>query len=369
MPAMPRPRPPFLHRFKTRHGNFVWYVRRPGGRRIRIQAEFGTPEFDQAYQAAIAGAERRPIGRQKASGGSLAWLWNRYRETAAWHALAPATRKQRENIMQGVIAKVGDKPIAEFRRADIVASRDARAATPAQARNFLDAMRSVFRWAYGAELVKSDPTDGVKNPRRRKAEGFKPWAMEDVAAYIRKWPKGTRQYVWLHVLLYIGSRRGDAVQHGKQHVRAGVITFITEKGRSRDRIEVHRRIEPELAEAIATGPCGDLAFICGESGQPLKKESFGNLFKAACVEAGILDKSAHGLRKLSATIWAERGATELELMALFGWLTPSMAALYTRAARRRLLSLNAAARLSGTPAEHSMCPPGGKVGTPERKAD
>jgi integrase len=84
------------------------------------------------------------------------------------------------------------------------------------------------------------------------------------------------------------------------------------------------------------------------SGHPLTKESFGNDFKEACVAAGILDRSAHVLRKLSATLWAERGASEHELMSLFGWLTPSMAALYTRKAGRRNLALNAHDRLSGS---------------------
>jgi Phage integrase family len=156
--------------------------------------------------------------------------------------------------------------------------------------------------------------------------------MENVAAFIKKWPLGTHQYVWLHVLLYVGSRRGDAVTHGKQHVRNGVLSFVTEKGRDRVRIEFSRQIEPELAAALAAGPCSDLAFICGERGYPLTKESFGNSFKSACVAAGILDKSAHGQRKLSATVWAERGATEHELMAMLGWMTPQMAALHARRA-------------------------------------
>src|SRR5690606_8032366 len=141
----------------------------------------------------------------------------------------------------------------------------------------------------------------------------------------------------------------------------GVLTFITEKGREKERIEVTRRIEPELAATLATGPCGDLAFICGGRGKPLTKESFGNRFKAACVAAGIPDKSAHGLRKLAATLWAERGATEHELMAMFGWLTPQMAALYTRAAHRKRLSLNAHNRLSGTPEEPSAPAPDNEV--------
>jgi hypothetical protein len=50
---MPRPRPPYLSHERTRHGMSVWYVRR-AGKRIRIKAAFGTPDFDAQYQAAIA---------------------------------------------------------------------------------------------------------------------------------------------------------------------------------------------------------------------------------------------------------------------------------------------------------------------------
>jgi hypothetical protein len=70
--------------------------------------------------------------------------------------------------------------------------------------------------------VKVDPTVGVENPPRRKGEGFVPWTEEHVWAFERRWPIGTRQRLWLDVLLYTGLRRGDAVRFGRQHVREGV---------------------------------------------------------------------------------------------------------------------------------------------------
>jgi integrase len=332
-----------LQRQLSRHGKTVWYVRFGHGPRIRIKAAYGTPEFEAEYEAAITGerAKTTPTTRK----GSLEWLYEHYRETGAWRELSVATRRQRENIFAGVMEKSASESYATIKRRDIEAGKDRRRETPAQARNFLDAMRGLFRWALEAELVDIDPTAGVKNPKRKKGEGFKAWTLEDVAAFTKKWPQGTRQYVWLHVLLYVGVRRGDAVVLGKQHMRDGVLTFVTEKGHERERIEVSRRVEPEFAAALAVGPCGDLAFVCGERGHPLTKESFGNEFKDACLKAGILDKSAHGLRKLSATIWAERGATEHELMAMFGWMTPQMASLYTRTAHRKKLALTAYDRL------------------------
>lgn len=345
MDAMPRPRKPYLHRYKTRHGKFIWYVRKPRGKRVRIRGEYGTPEFDAAVAAALAdlAAPRPP----KAAAGTLAWLWERYRDSAAWKpGLSAATRKQRENIMRPILAENGDAPYTAITRKSVTGGLEKRKDTPAQARNYLDTVRGLFEWAVKADHLSEDPTEGVKAPQRKDTEGFKAWTESDVEKYEQHWKEGTRQRVWLRVLLYTGVRRGDAVLLGKQHVRNGILTFYTEKGRDKRLIEVNRRIEPELEIALAQGPTSDLAFICGERLQPLTKESFGNMFKAACVEAGITDKSAHGLRKLSATIWAERGASEHELMALFGWLTPQMAAVYTRKAQRKKLALGAAERLA-----------------------
>ncbi len=63
-------------------------------------------------------------------------------------------------------------------------------------------------------------------------------------------------------------------------------------------------------------------------------ESFSNWFSEACERAGLPKCSAHGLRKAGATIAAENGATEMELMAIFGWSSPQQAAVYTRKANR-----------------------------------
>ena len=63
MQPMPRPRPPHLHRQVTRHGKTAWYVRTGKGPRTRIRSEFGSPEFDVEYQAALA---KRPRALRQA---------------------------------------------------------------------------------------------------------------------------------------------------------------------------------------------------------------------------------------------------------------------------------------------------------------
>jgi integrase len=361
---MPRPRPPHLHRERTRHGRTVWYVRVGHGPRIRLAAEYGSTGFETAYCAALEGkssADRR----RKVPVGSLAWLFERYRETTVWTDLSLATRRQRENIMWGVLAQAGHEAAVAIRRSHIVAGRDRRASTPAQARNFLDAMRGLFRWALDAGHVKTDPTAGIKNPARPKGGGFPVWTEDDVVRYEARWPIGTKERVWLDVLLYTGLRRGDAVQLGRQHVRDGVATIRTEK--SQGQVTVSIPILPALAATLATGPCGELAFICGEGGKPFTKESFGNAFREACRAAGVA-KSAHGVRKIGATRAAENGATVAELEAIFGWQGGGMASLYTRAADRARLAKGAITKLARTEKAHSIPAPTGKVREPGREA-
>jgi len=101
-----------------------------------------------------------------------------------------------------VIEKAGHHPIRSITSAVITKGRDNRAATPAQARNFLDAMRGLFKWAKEAKHVAIDPTIDVKNPKRRKGPGFPVWS------------------------------EGDAVTLGRQHVRDG-ITPRTEKSQGK----------------------------------------------------------------------------------------------------------------------------------------
>jgi integrase len=83
-------------------------------------------------------------------------------------------------------------------------------------------MRGLFAWAVDARFVKTNPAAAVKYPLLKYGEGFPVWSEEDVAAYEAHWPLGTRQRVWIAVLLFTGLRRGDAVRLGKQHVRNSV---------------------------------------------------------------------------------------------------------------------------------------------------
>jgi integrase len=153
------------------------------------------------------------------------------------------------------------------------------------------------------------------------------------------------------VYLYVGLRRGDAARLGKQHIRNGIVHLMTEK--SQEKMPVYASVHPALAASIAACPSPGLAIICKDDGTHYTKEGLGNFFREAIAAAGIpvtkrrsqnKGYSGHGLRKASATIAAESGASEAELNAMVGWTGRQMAQLYTKKADRKRLAACAMAK-------------------------
>lgn len=335
---MPKPRLPFLTREVTRHGAVVWYVRRRKGPRTRIKAEYGTDDFFQQYQAALAAKPEKV--KSNLSSGSIAWLWERYLDSMAFAQFSPATQKKKCNTMKRILAATPDALIAEVTPKSVRAGIDRRGAKPNVARDFLETLRGMFRWAVKAELVASDPTEGIETPRDKNSTGFHVWTEEECQRYEARWPRGTWERLAFDVLLYTGLRRGDVVRVGRQHIRDGLIVMKTEKTGE----EAYIPVLPPLREAIAEGPTGDLTLIVGKNGRPLTKESFGTLFRKACQAAGV-PGSAHGLRKAMTNRVAHM-LTEAELEALFAWGRGSrVTSLYTQKVVRERLARSAAKKL------------------------
>ena len=106
-----------------------------------------------------------------------------------------------------------------------------------------------------------------------------------------------------------------------------------------------------------TSETGDLAFLVSDHGKPWASgDSFGNKFRDWCTAADLPHCSPHGLRKAGATIAAENGATESQLMAIYGWSDPKMAALYTRKANRKRLAQNAMHHVVPSQTENETVP-------------
>jgi integrase len=128
------------------------------------------------------------------------------------------------------------------------------------------------------------------------------------------------------------------VRLGRQHVREDWLRFQQYKNRNRHPVLIEIPILPELQRIIDASPTGDLTFLVTDYGRSFTAAGFGNRFREWCDQAGLPHCTAHGLRKAGAAIAAENGATEHQLMSIFGWQTIKEAERYTKAARRKKMA-------------------------------
>lgn len=335
MEAMPRKLDLYVVQETTRHGKIVFYFRKGKGERTRLKGVPGSKEYKASYRAALMG-QALETETDKISVKSLRWLVDRYMNSGKWAGLSVATRKQQSLFFKKAIEQSGSVNFRLITSRDIRAALEERKKTPALANNFLKAMNAMFTWAVGnLEDFSVNPCTGVER-LKNKTNGFPVWTMEEVDRFCERWPTGTRARLALELLIHSGLRRSDVCVAGRQHLDGNIFSMRTKKTNTIVTVEFSKG----LLDTISKTPTGDLHFITNEKGTPFTVESFGNWFRDRCRDADI-PKSAHGLRKLSATIAANEGATTHELMAQYGWSNTQQAEVYTKGADRARLGVKA----------------------------
>lgn len=339
MQSMPRPRKPYTQRERTRHGKTVWYFRKGDGPRVRLRGDYEGPEWLRDYEDALA-SNRHAEPKIRASRGTLGWLIDRYMDSLAFSGLATGTQKARRSILTRIKTASGHNSIVSVTRGVIAKGRDARKDTPAAAANFVKTMKAVFAWAVEAELMPSNPIADLKNPAP-KTDGHHTWTIEEVLRFWEAHPLGTRPRLAMDIMLFTGMRLSDAILFGPQHVRDGWGQYRSVKTKT----EVVFPILQALQTSMDACQTGDLIFLLTGHGAPFRSAaSFNNWFRKQCQLAKVPGR-AHGLRKAGATFAAENGASDQQLMAMFGWTDARQAALYTRKASRATLAGEAARML------------------------
>lgn len=189
---------PYIREDRDRHGNWRIYVRR-NGRSIRIDAKRNTPEFLDAYRAALAALEHPPAARV-AEPNTLRWLIEKYYSSPEFRKeLSDRTQYVRRGILDALVQEHGDKPFIMKPR-HVRKLRDAKADTPEAANALVKALRQVFKWAVEAERIDSNPAKEVPYIKTG-SQGFHSWTIEEVRQYEAHHPVGTRARLALALLL------------------------------------------------------------------------------------------------------------------------------------------------------------------------
>ncbi len=342
----------YVTKDRDRHGNVRLYFRRPGKPKIRLSGLPGSEEFLAAYKAALS--EHDPSRAKAKAEKSFEWLCERYYKSAYFLSLEEYTkRRKRAELsdicnMSGVNGRrLGDAPYAGMRKVHVRKLRDMKADVPGAANFRVKQISALFGWAMKNELAEHNPAEKLDKLGGR-SEGYYTWTEQDVEQFERHWPVGSRPRLAMSIMLYLGVRRSDAVLIGRMHEsRDGeVVTFQVFKGRKRNPTMLTLPILLPLRAILDASGLGQETWLETSLGKPYSVNGFGNAFKDWCKEALLPRCTCHGLRKIGAVRAAEAGASEHELMAMFGWEDADMARVYTRKAAQKRLAANGAAKLA-----------------------
>lgn len=350
----------YVYEDLDRHGNVRVYVwRGKGHKKFRIREQPGTKAFRAAYDAALEMAfspgatepeaeEKTPLDRAPKP-GTYRWLCLRFlTESTAHKRDSDRTRHVRKLILEstfeepvapGETAIYADFPIDRLTVKAIRVLRDRKIDAPEAGNSRIKNLRKVFTWAIEEQVPGVTVNLARDVPYfKSSGEGFHTWTLDEIEQYEARHPIGTKARLALALLLYTGVRRSDVVQLGRQMIKNGWLRFTEVKGRSRLVKDRDVPVLPQLQAVIDATPGEHMSFLVTELGAPFTDAGFGNWFRDRCDEAGLPQCTAHGLRKAGATIAAENGATEHQLMAIYGWESPKQAAHYTKKANRKRLA-------------------------------
>lgn len=330
----------YCSRDVDRHGNERFYLRLPDMPKYRMTAvyldEAGsvTQAFTEEYHRVLAGDRGEktvPISRLEP--GSVLWLVETYYRSKAFQSQSPATQKDKKSVLNRYCSNVGELPFKKIRKSDIEASQMKRSGTPGAADKLVKYLKALFNWAISAELATFNPANGVT--KIHKSPGFHTWSEAEVARYRAAYPFGSMARLAMELMLNLGVRRSDLVKLGWRNLVGDRIEFIPEKGSGKYAQSLSLPVTEELREALDAIAHDQPTFLVTEYGKAFSGNGFGNKMRQWCNDADLPECSSHGLRKASATILAEAGATEHQLMAIFGWSDSKMAQHYTKAAQSK----------------------------------
>lgn len=325
---------------------------------MRLTEVPGTDEFEQEVSCARLGVPyvrkgekpEQPVLNRRAEKGSFQWLVQQYKERAG-NTMAPDQLARRVRLLEKVCDSLtaeskkrrGDLPFAAMEKRHITEIRDTIAETAGAQDNAVKFISAMFGWAVENELAQRNPALRIK--KQNSGDGFHTWKVDEVQQFEAKHPPGTKANLYLKLALFTGLRLQELAIMGRQHVRDGWLTIRPGKTKRSSGVVVQIPMLPELQKALDQQPAKQMTFLVTECGKPFSVNGLGNKMRDWCDEAGLFHCSTHGLRKAGATIAAENGATDDELMAIFGWTTKKQTTLYTKQANRKKLAAGAMHKL------------------------
>jgi integrase len=331
----------YVDRFEDRYGQWRYYFRRGKGPRVALPGNPGTPEFMTAYQSALEAMPVEKESRKRGDAGTFDRLVQDYFSSPEFLSLQPRTRYTYRNTIERLLEdeKIGHRLVRQITRQHIQRMVAKRAATPAAANAILKTIRILIHFDMDNEGRKDDPTLRIK----KFPEGeYHTWTDEEIAAYERRWPAGTRERIAFALLLCTGQRISDVAAMAWGEVDGTAIHVVQDKTGAKLWIPIH----PSLLALLQNWPKSHLVLLAHRRNKAYTPHSLGQYMAKNIEAAGLPERCvAHGLRKAAARRLAEAGCSANEIKAITGHATLREVERYTKAAEQKKLAKAAINRL------------------------
>lgn len=332
---------------------------RRGPTKTTLSGPAWSDAFCADYAAALAG---KPLEREKdtarkprqSKAGTFRALCEGFYKSAGFRSRDVLTQSDKRGVLESCLAEplepggdlfFADCPVTALSRRHIAVLRDRKAGTPWAANKRLRYLSQLFDWAVEGEHIAANPTREVGRVEA-PVKGFHTWTADELRQYEARHATGTRARLALDLMAFAGLRRSDTCTVQIQHLRdtesdQWILKKPQHKNRARQGKVIEIPILPELRRSIEATTRKGLALLENEYERPFSIKAFGNRFKKWCVEAGLPHCSCHGVRKAAAVVAAERGATDSELQAIFGWEDTREIRTYTAKMNRAKIAAGA----------------------------
>lgn len=326
-------------------------VERQKAKRIPLSVTPDHPQFMEIYRAARAGIRIDPEAspEERAIRGSVAWLAAKHlaaleRDVDAGNASA-LTLKKRRGVMKVLTDRYADYAL-DIPPARLVALRDDMVETPAWADSVIEGIRAMYRWATERRLCSVNPAIGIARIDRGKG-GATPWTADDLRKYRETHPSGTAAHLALTLFMFTACRISDAIWLGRRHetLIEGVHALRWQPAK-RGSAEVTIPILPPLLRATRASKVEGATYLLNQRGQPFATpDSLGQMFRRWCREAGLTDRSSHGIRKAAGHLLAQEGCSQYQIMTVHGHTQARTSEVYTKGVERWRLARDAMSAL------------------------
>jgi len=329
--------------YLDRHGKRRWRYRR-GGNSVELGANFGSENFRERYERAIAGGKAQ--GGKTQSRYSFSNLAKAYRKTAEFINTSPSTQSKRSRIIGNFLAEHGSKSAKTIRPRHIRKILEAKRETPAAANDLRLLLEAMLDLSLDLEWRDDNPVSGIKPfPATRRT--IHTWTEDEIEKYLECYPPGCAAHTAMILMLYTGAARVDAVRLGPKNLVNGRLKYFRQKTKNSGGVEIDIPLHPELSACLKPFIEDDVqTFLQLSNGKQRSEKGLGMSFRIWCDRAGLSECTPHGLRKAIARRLAVAGCSPHEIMAVTGHRDLEMVALYASEARREGLANQAIDLLS-----------------------